>query len=118
MANDSGMFFISSHNVVRAGTVVTIWSRWEYRGEQISQYYVKFRSSVMREEVDCARQATRVLAASYYPQNNMDGDSTSYSYEREKALWSPSVPGTVGEYLSNWVCSHFKPTRQTSGITR
>jgi len=118
MANDEGMFFVSNHNVTRSGTVITIWSRWEYRSEQTSQYYVKFRSSVTREEVDCTRQASRVLIASYYLQNNMDGEATSYSYEREKALWSPSVPGTVGEYLSNWVCSRFKPNHKIGGNGR
>ena len=118
IANDEGMFFVSNHNAMRSGTVITIWSRWEYRSEQTSQYYMSFRSSVTREEVDCAKQTSRVLTASYYPKNNMDGDARSYAYEREKAVWSPSVPGTVGEYLSNWVCSRFKPNRQTASNSR
>lgn len=118
MANDAGMFFVSNHNVIRSGTAITIWSRSEYRSEQTSQNHVSFRSSVTREEVDCTRQASRVLTVSYYPQNNMNGEATSYSYEREKARWSLFEPGTVGEYLSNWICGRLKPKYPTGNNGR
>lgn len=113
LADDAGFFFASTHNVVRSGAVVTIWIRWEYREEQSSSAYVKYRSSVAREDIDCARQAVKILTISLYPKNNMDGTATSYVYE-QKARWDPSVPGTVGEFLSNWVCNRFKANHATS----
>jgi hypothetical protein len=115
MADEAGFFFASTHNVVHSGAIVTVWIRWEYRLEQSSSsYYMKYRSSVTREEVDCMRQAMRALTVSYYPQNNMDGTATSYSYENQKVTWDPSVPGTVGEYLSTWICNRFKANHSPS----
>lgn len=117
MSADAGFFYASNHNAIRSGSLVTIWTRWEYRLEQ-SSGYVKFRSLVQREEIDCTRQATRVLARSLYPQNNLDGTATSYSYESQKALWDPSVPGTIGEFLSNWACNRFKASHPASTAAR
>jgi hypothetical protein len=118
LANTVGLFYASTHNVIRSGQIITIWIRWEYRLEQSSAYNLKFRSVVAREEVDCTRQASRDLTQSFYPKNNLDGTATSYSYESQKVLWDPSIPGTVGEFLANWVCSRFKANHQTSTATR
>jgi hypothetical protein len=31
LAGQEGMLFASTHNVMRSGTEVTLWIRWEYR---------------------------------------------------------------------------------------
>jgi hypothetical protein len=106
--DSANVVFASSHNMVRNGNIVTVWLRWEYMKAQSSRF-PPYKSEVVREQIDCGRLATRLLSTSYYANNNLEGQPQTFVADEHKQSWEPAIPGTVGEYMVQWVCS--KPKR-------
>jgi hypothetical protein len=80
--------------MMRAGTVVTVWFRYEYREPQ-STGSVVYNSSVARQAVECGQVAMKTLSVIYYAESNLAGAYTSEAYDASKSLWQPAAPGTV-----------------------
>ncbi len=96
--------FVSTHDVLVQGTLVTAWFRWEYETAQLNGY-TAYKSAAERVEIDCTSDAMRDLATTYYSRNNFEGASASQMTPATIAEWSPSVPGTIGEQMVNWGCA-------------
>jgi hypothetical protein len=112
-----GAYYTSTHNVTRsAAGIVTKWFRWEY---QIAQGYPGplYLSAVERDEFDCGAGVSRVIATSYYEQNNLGGNSRSQVADRTKTPWSPAVPGTIGEMMLSEACAKPSPRGGSTGKT-
>lgn len=108
------LLFASTRNVAQAGPTVAAWFRWEYMTAQSDEYSTSYHSLVVREEVDCSRQAMRSLASAYYSKNNLGGASSSFVTEQKLPVWSPAIPGTIGDTMVTWACSKLKHSPKTS----
>jgi hypothetical protein len=106
----SSVWLVSRRNAVRHGNVVSVWVRIENRESQQDLYSGKYYlSGAYRDELDCDNPATRVVSSSLYGARNLGGDTvSSRAYQPEQVVWSPAVPGTIGDSLVTWVCANFK----------
>jgi hypothetical protein len=96
--------FGSHRHATREGNIVALWLRYEHREQQTNGANGHYKSDVEREMYDCARVASKGVATTYYPENNLGGVGPSYTYEEAKVAWSPAIPGTVGDFLLDWAC--------------
>jgi hypothetical protein len=104
-ADNGSMVFSSTHNVTRIGSTVSIWFRSEYQAPQENSWSWSYLSSVSRVDVNCTKQMMRTTTSSWYRKNNLEGESTSSVFDDKSSIWSPAVPGTMGEFLTNFTCS-------------
>lgn len=74
--------------------LVRMWSRFETRRATP-------RSGVQLVEYDCAGNRERLIQATEYPSNGMQGSSTS---PEPSGKWSYPIPGTVAEILKDQAC--------------
>jgi hypothetical protein len=102
------VLYVSTHDITIQGKLVTAWFRWEFMTNQTYAIYQTYRSFVDRTEIDCATDATRELAATYYADSNLDGASNSQVADPKSAPWSPAVPGTIGELMVEWGCAQIR----------
>ena len=106
--SDEFIIFVSTHNVIVRGSIVTAWFRWEYMAPQTYAGYLTYRGEVVRTEIDCETSATRDLAGTFYSDNNLDGTTNSQVADPKTTQWSPAVPGTIGEFMVEWGCAQLR----------
>jgi len=110
--SDEFIIYVSTHNVLVRGSIVTAWFRWEYMAPQTYAGYLTYRGEVVRTEIDCETSATRDLAGTFYSDNNLDGATKSQVADPKTAQWSPAVPGTIGEFMVEWGCAKLRSQRR------
>jgi hypothetical protein len=107
-ADHEDALFVSSHNMMIRGRLVTAWFRWEYMAAQtyLNQFY---QSAVVREEIDCDSAATRDLAITSYSDSNLGGSTIlSQVFDAKVVAWAPAIPGTMGEFMVRWACARVR----------
>jgi hypothetical protein len=109
VSNDGTMaVFGSRRHEMRAGNVVSLWFRYEFRETQ-GVGAEQHKSAVQREMYDCARMSVRVVSVSFFGANNLAVPGSSSTYDESKASWTPLIPGTMGDYLLDWACKTTAP---------
>jgi hypothetical protein len=90
-----------------------IWSRIEFRDEQINTYFnVVYRTSVDFFVVDCTQRKLNILTTTWYSKNNMEGASHS---DDHPTGWFYATPGTFGGYALERACRHLaRPSHSAS----
>lgn len=115
-ADNKSILYASTHNLSRDGSIVSAWFRFEFMlAQHNDESNGNFQSFVERDEIDCTAQASKRLAISYYQGNNLDNGGPAYVWDAGKLLWTPAIPGTVGEAMAGWACANSAPH---SAVTR
>lgn len=96
--------YSTTHQMKRAGQVVTVWLRQEYAEPQ-SGNSGKYSSVVEKLEYDCAKDRARTLLIVYYANNNIQGSEQSEEADAKTASWNAIVPGTRDETNFLWACA-------------
>jgi hypothetical protein len=96
--------FSSTHQIKRAGPVVTLWLRQEYAEPQTGGAG-RYLSVVDKSQYDCKKQQTRNLLIIYYPANNIRGDAQTEESDPKTTPWNPIIPGTHAESILLWACA-------------
>lgn len=109
VANDgSWVIYSTEHQLKRAGHTVTVWLRQEYPEAQHSDGGDAYLSNVEKVQYDCSSERARVLVMIYYSGNNMSGSQQTEESDPKQTAWSPIVPGTQTESISQWACDSHK----------
>ena len=95
--------FSSTHQLKRAGQIMTVWMRYEYAESQTGDSG-PYLSAVEKTEFDCKKQQSRNLLVVYYSANNLQGNPQSEESDAKSTPWNPIVPGTRDESNSLWAC--------------
>ncbi len=105
-ADGSWAAFSTDHQLKRSGRLVTVWLRQEYPEPQRSSNGDVYMSNVEKVQYDCGNARIRVLVVVYYSENNIAGTQQSDETDAKQAPWSPVVPGTQNEIISDWACKN------------
>ncbi|HEY2682603.1 MAG TPA: surface-adhesin E family protein [Steroidobacteraceae bacterium] len=109
VANDgSWAIYSTEHQLKRSGHTVTLWLRQEYPETQHSEAGDAYLSSVQKVQYDCGSERARVLLVIYYSGNNISGSQQTDESDPKQTPWSPIVPGTQSESISQWACNAHK----------
>jgi hypothetical protein len=93
---------VTTRNAVRDGNIAIVWLRIEYRDSQGGEGGIDYRSAVERSQFDCLNRSTRLASAVYYSENNLGGQSESFSFDNHR--WLPIIPGSRGDDWIDWAC--------------
>jgi hypothetical protein len=109
VANDgSWAIYSTEHQLKRSGHNVTLWLRQEYPETQHAESGDTYLSNVEQVQYDCSGQRARVLLVIYYSGNNISGSQQTEESDPKQTPWSPIVPGTQTESISQWACNAHK----------
>jgi hypothetical protein len=109
VANDgSWAIYSTEHQLKRSGHTVTLWLRQEYPETQHSEGGDAYLSNVQKVQYDCGSERARVLLVIYYSGNNISGSQQTDESDPKQTPWSPIVPGTQSESISQWACNAHK----------
>lgn len=109
VANDgSWAIYSTEHQLKRSGHTVTLWLRQEYPEAQRADGGDAYLSNVEKVQYDCSSERARVLLVIYYSGNNISGSQQTEENDPKQAPWSPIVPGTQTESISQWACEAHK----------
>jgi hypothetical protein len=97
--------YVSSHNVLHNGNVVTAWMRWEYSRPQGEVYPLHYLSAVTHEELDCDGRSYRRAAVIYYMRNNLREKGPSFTELDDDTTWKLAIPGSEADAMLNWGCT-------------
>jgi hypothetical protein len=100
----SWAMYSSTHQLKRAGQVVTVWMRHEYAEPQTSEDG-PYMSAVEKEQYDCKKQQSRSLLVIYYTANNIQGGEQTEEADGKNTPWNAIVPGTREESNFIWACA-------------
>ena len=103
----SAFVYVSYRDARREGPIATASLRKEYRQDQPWMGYFASRSIVSRVEVDCTRRTMRDIASTGYADNNLSGESKSWTAVRP-TLWTPVEAGTVADMAAARICDWTK----------
>ena len=103
----SWAIFSTTHQMLRSGSVISVWLRREYAEPQRGSG-APYLSFVEKVQFDCKKVQTRVLVVIYYAANNIQGSSETETSEPKDTPWSVIVPGTKEESTSQWACAHLR----------
>jgi hypothetical protein len=95
------VYFATRQDFERAGDIVTMWTRIEYRVPQESGAY---RSAASRDQWDCAAKRKANVRTVYYRWKNLD-DNEATPARANLTDWQVVEPGTLGETLLDFACS-------------
>jgi Surface-adhesin protein E len=113
--SDQTVLYYSTHHIGLNGSMVTAWFRWEYQHD-IPDGLLRVRSLVTRDRIDCASDAEMPLSQTAYSQQNMRGTASAEEVDPKSALWTPIIPGSLGEAELNWACDKvLKNAQQRKG---
>ena len=107
---DDGSWAIYSteHQLKHSGHTVTLWLRQEYPEVQHADGGDAYLSNVEKVQYDCSSERARVLLVIYYSANNISGSQQTEENDPKQTPWSPIVPGTQTESISQWACNAHK----------
>jgi hypothetical protein len=101
------VFFATRHDARRAGEVVTMWMRIEYKDTQSPSSH---KSALSRDDWDCSQKRRANVGTFFFRWNNLDDDDP----EQATALlrnWEKIEPGTLADTLLQFACS-IQPTQE------
>ncbi|MDP8985524.1 MAG: hypothetical protein M3N97_10870 [Pseudomonadota bacterium] len=90
--------YSTTHQMKRAGHLVTVWLRQEYAEPQVSSGGGRYLSVVEKVQYDCGKDRARTLLVVYYADNNIQGNSQSEEADLKSLAWNAIVPGTRNEF--------------------
>ncbi|HEX9708331.1 MAG TPA: surface-adhesin E family protein [Steroidobacteraceae bacterium] len=97
------VFFATRHDSKRAGDIVTMWTRVEYKHPQNP---LAHKSAVSRDDWDCRKRQRSTTGVFFYKWNNLQDDSDAPEHSTNLLpSWEKIEPGTTGETLFNFACS-------------
>jgi hypothetical protein len=100
--------FESRRQLMRDGSTVYVWLRFENRVPQPWQYtgMPQYKSAAERDHYDCSRQLSKIVSMTAYAESNFDkpNQNESVVYDEKVQQWTPIIPGTLGEKLAQWAC--------------
>lgn len=103
-ADGSWAAYSTTHQMRRAGALVTVWLRQEYAEPQTGSAG-RYSSAVEKIQYDCDKERARPLLVIYYSANNIQGTEQSEELDPKTAVWNPIVPGTREETNFLWACA-------------
>ena len=110
-AGDSAISAIDRRSVVnlQAG-VIRVWQQWIYPPK--TEAGIETNSYMEREDYDCSKRRFRsVMVARYMDTKSVVSSGVT---SPDSANWQDPIPGTVGEYIHEKVCSMFGKTGRGS----
>jgi hypothetical protein len=95
------VYFATRHDAERAGDIVTMWTRVEYKHVQSPSSH---KSSVSRDDWDCAQRKRSTKGLFFYQWNNLEDEDPERSTNLLRS-WEAIEKDTVGETLLQFACS-------------
>lgn len=95
------VFFATRMEATRAGDVVTMWMRVEYRDPQPA---ARHRSVAEKDEWDCRTRKRSTLATTLYRWNNLQDNSPNRAASALR-VWTYVPKDTVGDALLEFACN-------------
>jgi len=93
--SDAGsVVYLDAERADFSGEMPTVWLRYDHTRDST----VPFRSSMVREQIDCATLRSRYLSITRYR-----ADGTSFT-EAGSGLWGETIPDSIGEQIARRVC--------------
>ena len=99
---DQGTFYIDRDTIVREGETRKVWTMLDYRQPQYNRANMKFLSTRVLMEIDCAKQLARPRTISYHTKGLLQGPVISS--EGIFSDWQPIAPSTPVAAFYSQVC--------------
>jgi len=97
------VYFATRHEAARAGDIVTMWTRVEYKHDQNP---LDHKSALSKDEWDCAKRQRLTRGVFFYKWNNLQTDRAAPEHSTNLLPgWEKIVKDTVGEGLLQFACS-------------
>ena len=95
------VYFATRHDSERAGDIVTMWTRVEYKH---AQNPLAHKSSVSRDDWDCKKRQRSTRGLVFYQWNNLQDETPERSTNLLR-YWEKIEKDTIGETLLQFACS-------------
>jgi hypothetical protein len=95
------VYFATRHDAERAGDIVTMWTRIEYKHAQSPSSH---KSAVSRDDWDCKERKRSTRGLVFYQWNNLEDEDPERSTNLLRS-WETIEKDTVGETLLQFACS-------------
>ncbi len=109
------VYFVTRHEAVRNGDIVTMWMRIEYKHPQ---HPLSHRSALSHDDWDCKNRTRSTRGVFFYAWNNLQTDRPEPEHSTNLLrTWEKVEKGTIGEALLEFACGIqnvtpvIKPTR-------
>src|SRR5688500_14406350 len=97
------VYFATRHDAKRAGSIVTMWTRLEYKHPQNP---LDHKSALSRDDWDCAKRQRSTRGVFFYKWNNQQTDRETPEHSTNLLpSWEKIEKGTIGETLLQFACS-------------
>ena len=97
------VYFATRHDAERAGDIVTMWTRVEYKH---AQNPLAHKSALSKDDWDCARRQRSTRGVFFYKWNNLQTDRETPEHSTNLLkTWEKIEQGTIGETLLQFACS-------------